>query len=446
MLSLARFALQRPRLVLFVLALGTAFVALGLFRLQIRTDGAAIYPQGDATVEQTLADRERFHEPQQVILLATSHPGGPPLASPAGFRWLQRLHAGLQALPGVQQHQGVRSLADLLEPPKDNTLSIRSFLDEIPDDPAPFTALLARIDRFPVARGLFLSRDGRMAPFYVYLAPDADRGSVIRELEAWRARQDADPSNPGITLRITGPVAAESVLGEVVLRDLSRLVPLMIAAIALLLTLTLRTPGGVVVPLAQVLATLVWTVGLMGWLGVPVTLVTTILPVLLMAMAMTDEVHLLERVQNRLVATPAPVDRTPRERLIQVTADAFADLNMPLVLTSLTTAFGFFSFAGSTMKPLRDFGIFAGIGLMLGMVFTFSLVPALMAVLPPPGAGAGSPVRAQRRFPPGSGSWPPAAAPSPWPESSSSSPPSPASPASACRTPGSTTSTPARRW
>jgi uncharacterized protein len=382
MLSLARLALRRPGPVLLVLALGTAFVAAGLFRLQIRTDGAALYPQGDATVERTLADRERFDEPQQVIVLATSRPGAPLLATPTGLREFQRLHKSLLTLPGVQ-FQGVRSLADLLEPPTGNNLTVRGFLDEIPDDPAAFAALLARIDRSPPARGLFLSRDGRTAPFYVFLDPKAERSAVIHELESWQAREESAPSNPGYTLRITGPVAAETVLGEVVLRDLSRLVPLMIAAVALLLALTLRTPGGVVVPLAQVLATLVWTVGLMGWLGVPVTLVTTILPVLLMAMAMTDEVHLLERVQNRLVAAPAPADHTPRERLIEVTGDAFADLTLPLVLTSLTTAFGFFSFAGSTMKPLRDFGIFAGLGLMLGMVFTFTLVPALMAVLPP---------------------------------------------------------------
>ncbi len=376
MRTLAHLALRRPWLVLVLLGLGTAFVLAGLFRLEIRTDGNSIYPEGDSTVERTLADRERFAEPQQVILVATSRPGGPPLASPAGFRWISAVHDSLQALP-VAQSFGVRSLANLVERPEGRTLSIHSFLDEIPDDPAAFAGLMARIDRFPVARGLFLSPDGRTAAFYFLVAPDAERSPVIRALEAWRSQ----PSDAPYDLRITGPVAAEAELGVVVLRDLSRLVPLMVGAIALLLLFTLRTPSGVLVPLAQVLATLLWTLGLMGWAGVPVTLVTTILPVLLMAMAMTDEVHLLERMQNRLAATPK--DGSPRERLLRVTADSFTDLEAPLVLTSLTTAFGFYSFAGSTMKPLRDFGIFAGTGLMLGMVFTFALVPALIAVLPP---------------------------------------------------------------
>src|SRR3954463_15740143 len=102
MLILARTALRRPKLVLAILLLATGAVAAGLFRLAIRVDGEALYPQGDATVARTLADRQRFDEPQQVILLAASRPGGPLLASPEGLRWLASRHADLATLPGVQ--------------------------------------------------------------------------------------------------------------------------------------------------------------------------------------------------------------------------------------------------------------------------------------------------------------------------------------------------------
>jgi predicted RND superfamily exporter protein len=197
------------------------------------------------------------------------------------------------------------------------------------------------------------------------------------------------------------------VLGEVVLRDLARLVPLMIGILILLLAVSLRTPAGVVIPLLQVLVTLVWTFGLMGWAGAPVTLVTTILPVLLMAMAMTDEIHLLERLQHRLAGLPAAGDG--RQRLRQAAGQSYADLTSPLVLTSLTNAAGFLSFGGGSIQPLRDFGWFAGAGLLLALLSTFTLVPALLALLPPAWSG--------------SACWPAAARPSPPPAWSSSSPP-----------------------
>jgi predicted RND superfamily exporter protein len=389
MVSLARFSLRRPRLVLLLFALTTAAVAAGLFRLEVRTDGSAIYPAGDPTVEQTARDREAFYDLETIILLISSKPGGPPMASPAGFRFLRSSYLELRQLPGVSLF-GVHSLGDLVEPPPPGTFRIVTPLDEVPDDPAAFAALLARVRAVPVTDGLFLSRDGRAAPVYIPIDKGADRREVIRQIESWRESRASSP----FELRITGPVAAEAVLGEVVLRDLSRLVPLMVAAVALLLWLSLRTPGGVIVPLAQVLATLVWTLGLMGWAGVPVTLVTTILPVLLMAMAMTDEIYLLEGIRYRLEASPGAQDRG---RLLAAVEGSFADLVSPLVLTSLTTAAGFYSFLNASMAPLRDLGLFVGTGLLLAMLFTFSLVPALMAVLPPrwlererPGRAAGA--------------------------------------------------------
>lgn len=388
---LARVSLRRPSLVLLLFLVGTVAVATGLFRLEIRTDGAAIYPKGDPVAARTLQDRETFAETEQILLLVSAKPGGPPLASPEGFRFLRKAYLELRSQPGVNLF-GLHALGDLIEPPESGKLQVVTYLDEIPDQPAAFAALRERIRKNPAAEGLFLSRDGRVSAFYIPVAPDADRRDVIEQLESWRASRAAAPYD----VRITGPAAAEAVLGETVLADLSRLVPIMVAVIALVLVIALRTPGGVLIPLAQILATLTWTLGLMGWAGVPVTLVTTILPVLLMAMSMTDSIHLLERIQHRLA--DIPTDVPARERLRQATGEAYAAIASPLILTSLTNASGFFSFLGSSMKPLRDLGLFAGSGLLLALLFTFTLIPALIALLPPgwterrrPGAASGVP-------------------------------------------------------
>jgi uncharacterized protein len=369
MLRLALFSLRRPLWVLAALAVATVAVAAGLVRLQLRTDGAAIYPTNNPVVEQTQRDRATFGEAEQLILLVTSRGGGPSVASPAGFRFLRDTQGELGTLPGIESG-GVRSLVTLLEPPADlSSLRIETFFDGWSGEEAGFAGLLARIRRLQGASGLFLSSGGRAAAFYLPLAQGIGRRELLAELRRFVARRAASP----FVLRLTGPVVAESDLGEEVLRDLSRLVPVMVAAVALLLWLTLRTAGGVLIPLAQVLTTLVWTLGLMGWSGVPVTLVTTILPVLLMAMAMTDEIYLLERLQDHLRSGLKASDAA---------AAAFTDLAAPLVLISLTTAAGFFSFLGASMAPLRHLGLFTGLGLLLGMLFTFTLAPALIAVLP----------------------------------------------------------------
>lgn len=375
LLPLARLALRRPLPVLAVFAVTTAAAVAGLLRLELRTDGAAIYPQGNPVVERSRRDAETFQEPEWVIVLVTARPGGPPVESPEGFRFLDRSHAEIRRLPAVDPN-GVRSLVNLLEPPADpDEVRIRDYFETWDRSDAGFPALRERIRKMPLTHGLYLARDGRSAALYLAVPKGGDRRALIDSVESWIAARSRSP----FELRITGPAAAEAELGDEVLRDLARLVPVMVAVVALLLWISLRTPGGVLIPLAQVSATLLWTLGLMGWTGAPVTLVTTILPVLLMAMSMTDEIHLLERLQDRLATAPG----AGRERLRAAAAAAFADLQSPLVLTSLTTAAGFLSFGTASMVPLRQFGLFCCIGLLLAMLSTFSLVPALISVLPP---------------------------------------------------------------
>jgi uncharacterized protein len=399
MLGLARAALARPFLVLALIAVATAAVARGLFHLELRTDGAAIYPRDDPAVERTLADRQAFAEVDQIVLLVTSRPGGPRLDSAAGCRFLVWLQHALARVPGVEL-AGVRSAVTLIDPPESlQPLRIRTFFEEWTGGEAGLADVLARMRRLPVTGGLFLSAGGTAAAFYVPVGDRITRTELLADLQRFLATRAGAP----FRLRLTGPVAAEVDLGEEVVRDLARLVPIMVAAVALLLALILRTVGGVLIPLAQVVATLVWTLGLMGSAGVPITLVTTVLPVLLMAMAMTDEIYLLERLQDHLAGLPpAGAGLAPeaaaspweeavggerpapgaRQRVRLAAERAFADLVAPLVLISLATAAGFFSFLGAAMAPLRHLGLFTGAGLLLGMLFTFTLAPALMAALP----------------------------------------------------------------
>ena len=54
-----------------------------------------------------------------------------------------------------------------------------------------------------------------------------------------------------------------------------------------------------------------------------------------------------------------------------------------MAVTSLTTGIGFFSFAFSPIGPVRAFGVWAGVGVLLGLFFSLTIVPAMLALIPP---------------------------------------------------------------
>ncbi|HWR83739.1 MAG TPA: MMPL family transporter, partial [Candidatus Deferrimicrobium sp.] len=365
--------------ILGVAAITLVFVG-GISRLKLRTDGTTLYPTHNRIIDQTEADRTTFHDPQQVILLVTSATGGPQVASPAGIRFVRNVHQSIREVRGVRG-DGVRSLANVPDMRANlGTMAIASVVDRYPDDSAEFADMLNRLHQHPLTDGLFLSKDGQAAAIYVPLAEDAQRQEFLREVKRWIAAQNT----ADFELRLMGPVVAEATLGDMVLRDLAWLIPLMVAVVAVVLFLTLRTVGGVLMPLIQALTVLVWTFGLMGYLGVPVTLVTTIMPVILMTMSIADEIHLMQSVQTHFIeATYRGGHPATRQALAESTASALHQMRRPIVGTSLTTGIGFLSFLTASLVPMQQFGLFTAFGVLLAMVLSFTLIPALIVVLPP---------------------------------------------------------------
>lgn len=361
--------LDRPRRCLAGLGLASALLAGALPFLELRTDGAAIYPKGDATVERTLADRKRFHETDACLVLLSSRPGGPSVATPQGFRLLRTLHAEIVQLEDVFANR-VRSLANLIEPVPGETLLLAGhYLDDVPDGDEAFAELVRRVRSEPLTDGLYLAPDGRAAAIYVPAPYRGDRTRLVKRLASWI---ESRPGS-GFDLRLTGPVAVEVLMGRAILADLRRLLPVLLLAITILVAFALRTPGGVLVTLAEVGVVLGWTFAAMSLTHTPVTLVTAILPVLLLTVAVADEVHLVGRFSAFLAQ-----GRSRREALEQ----AISAVARPIVLTSVTTALGFLSFTSARVAPVRHCGAFAAFGVLLALALSFSLVPALILTLP----------------------------------------------------------------
>lgn len=363
----------------------TALAVSWLPSLEVRTDGESLHPRDHPTVVLSRQDRERFYEPEQVILLAHLGEGRRRWDDAAGMALLARLQHDLQRLPEVDNHQ-VRSAATLLAPPTEDgedgaPMAVRRYLNPLPRTEAAAAEIAKRLHAHPLTGGLFLSEDGRLAAFYLALVP-RERLALSRaaQLTALEDRLAAlVPEGVPLELDLLGPSVAEARLGERVLADLARLLPGMLLVMVLVLTLALRSVAGVVVPLASAGIVLLWTFAAMAVAGVPLTLVTTIVPVVLVALAVTDEVHLLERLRSHLLAEPV-VDRPAVRR---ATERALEQVGPPIVLTSLTTAAGFLSFLTASLPPVRDFGIFVALGILLALGFTFTFVPALLSALPP---------------------------------------------------------------
>lgn len=180
----------------------------------------------------------------------------------------------------------------------------------------------------------------------------------------------------GDKIFLAGRPVIEVTSGLHALKDMQVMIPLLLAAIGITLFLIFRTARGVILPLCVMGASIIWTMGVMALLNVPLYTISTMLPVILVAVSIGDSVHLLSRYYD-LVLHDA---HRPSSEIV---AKVMEDLSLPLVTTSITTAAGFLALSFADMPPFVVFGVFTVLGIVISWLLTVVLIPAVLTVLKP---------------------------------------------------------------
>jgi len=156
-------------------------------------------------------------------------------------------------------------------------------------------------------------------------------------------------------------------------KDMMLFIILAVLTIGLCLFLMFRRLTGVALPLLIVMLTMISTLGLMALTGVPVTTVTMVLPSFILAVGVGDSVHVLAVFYRYLGKTGKKKDSI---------VHAMGHSGLAIGMTSLTTAAGLASFSTAEIASVANLGIFAGAGVMLALIYTIILIPALLAIIP----------------------------------------------------------------
>lgn len=355
----------------------TLAAAPGLLRLTLRIDGQALVPASSPVRQRDAEIREHFGIRDPVIVLVkTTHPEK--IFNTDTLRTVDRLTARLAELDGIG-HEHVISLAterrDRVFPGEGQ--SFRPFLDPVPTTSRQMADFREDLNKLSarILTGTLVSSDRSSTAIVIGIpAPSTSAG---RDFDRPRFyRQVLSITEPYQTstdrILVVGAPFAESLLGRHLIADLSVLLPLTAAITVTILWLGCRRIWGVVLGVAEILACVVWTFGLMGYLGVPVYLTTAVLPVILITVGLADEVHIFWHYQDCLEETTdvrSAVLRTMRNMI------------RPVVITSATTAIGFASFASSPVPAIRSFGIFASVGIVFCLAWSLTAIPASLALI-----------------------------------------------------------------
>lgn len=363
-------SLNRPRLAVALFIAGTAICALGLPRLRLETDGRSLLPPSNPTLRfQRRIDED--YATSDFLVVGIEARRGTTVFTPAALGWVQTSTRKIRSLAGVAAEE-VRSLSTMSTPVwTAHGLRLEPPLAGVVRSPAEAMEVRRLAFADPLMPRILVAQDGSGAAIYVPIKTGADRRRLyhrIADLAEHERQLMPAAERPRYAIHLLGPAAAESLLGEHVLRDMAILLPLAMVVVALVFWLWFRQHSIVAVALAEAASVVTVSLGLMGLMGKGLSLVTVVMPVILATYCVADTVHIGQRFRLKCCEGPF----RSRRAALDAAMDEVLD---PVVFTCLATTAGFLSFALSPIPPLRDFGLFSALGLLSAVTVSALVVP-----------------------------------------------------------------------
>lgn len=157
-------------------------------------------------------------------------------------------------------------------------------------------------------------------------------------------------------------------------KDMQKLMPLAILIMLVMLFMSFRRWRGVFLPFLVVIAAIALCLGLVPLLGWQLSIVSVIIPVMLIAVANDYGIHIIARYQE--INTFDNKDSS-KEIVIKI----IKDLWKPILITGITTVVGILGLLSHKIIPSRQMGIISAIGIAYALIASLLLIPAILSIL-----------------------------------------------------------------
>lgn len=407
-----RIVLGRPLLTLLVVAVVTLACAWFAkdFGLDATTDSLTLERDEDLTYYRSIRARYESDE----FLIVTFTPSDD-LFSEQVLSDLKQLRDALAAVPGVDSVVSILDVPLIRSPPvevQDLGSGIRSLEEEKTDRGMAREELLTS----PLYQNLIISPDARTTAMRVDFVQDEEYLQLFHWRNSLRekrlvsnltAEEEAELEN--VTDRfqaysqralareqeriaaIRAVLAGNSHLGKMHLGGVPMIVSdsidfirhdLLVFGLAvfvflvLILSVAFRKPRWVVLPLVTCLATCTIMLGVLGFMGWRVTVVSSNFVPLMLILCLALTLHIIVRYRELHAAGPD----TDQLTLVRTTVRRIV---VPCFYTALTTMVAFGSLIVSNIEPVIDFGWMMVMGVAIAFILSFTLFPATLVMLEP---------------------------------------------------------------
>jgi len=251
---------------------------------------------------------------------------------------------------------------------EEGMMTVDPLIKEIPSDTGELRQLSNRILLNRFAQGIVVSSDLTTASITATINNSETEKTTLHEIDS------VINSNPGRTIITKGglPYIRQSILKDVS-RDGVILIPVSLIIMLVILKVNLGSWRNVIMPFSVVVLTTAFSIALIPLLSWKISIITLLVPIILVAVANNYGIYLVSRFQELGKLHPGSTKKELMHKLLN-------SLNMPILFSGLTTIAGVLGLLTHSIIPARQVGVLAAAGVSVALLMSLLFIPAMIFI------------------------------------------------------------------
>ena len=379
--SLAKFVIKNRIVLLVALFLATCVMGFYASKVKLSYEFSKAIPTDNQKYIDYQVFKKKFGDDGNLLVAGISTDR---LFTLNNFRAYQKLQADLRKVKGVEDILSVPGAVTLIKDSAGEKLNaVKIFADSITSQ-EQLDSAVSVFDNLPFySQRLYNNKTGS------YLMAVRINKEVLQTKERSLVVGQIDDAlksfenTTGIETHVSGLPLIRTVVADRIQKEMKLFLVASLGLSVLVLLLFFRSLSTTFLSLAVVITGVIWTVAIIYLCGYQITLLTALIPSLVVVIGIPNCIYFI----NKYHASFTKDEQNPAlpQRKYDALVAMVSKMGVVTLFCNITAAIGFIVFTFTKSAILKEFGLVAGISIMVIFLISFILLPSVLSMLPAPG-------------------------------------------------------------
>lgn len=363
MYKIADFITKKAKIIFIVLILITIFLGIQVKNIKIEDDITKYISKDDPDIKFYSEVFEKFGGSQAHLSMISLEYED--LFTVKNLESVKSIVGKLEKAPFIKTTNSFFNLPKIIA--TEVGIEVKDLIEVFPQNDQEAKELKDFLLEDNLVKGKFISEDGNVTLIMIESMPEMEGEELKKELEKIVEPLKGDATRVyyfGMPL-ITAEISESS-------WQTMRLALIAAIAVFLVLYFCFGTLRGVFLPLLIASLSSLWVLGVVASTSNNVTMMISVIPVLMIALATAYGIHFISRYyEERSNSSP-----------LNAVNMTIQDIFLPILMSALTTIAGFLSLTTTTIKPMTEFGVFSAMGIFFAFILATFFLGSLFTIFP----------------------------------------------------------------